>query len=167
MEESRESSHGVMGLAWLPKLLPKLDVRVRPAEVALAGWVWKRSTYLHLWRRRWLVLTVNGHLVSYEDERQSGATGCFRILSLSPSSRNGDVDDIMLAEVEVPSQRAAALLHFGFGAGSHNDDAPSRRMQLGLDAGPRNNLMWEKAIAAVLRQHDTRPEMPGNATELH
>ena len=32
MEESRESSHGVMGLAWLPKLLPKLDASAQEAN---------------------------------------------------------------------------------------------------------------------------------------
>merc|ERR1719444_649156 len=107
------STYDASSLEWISRLRPRSAVRVDRAHIAYEGWVWKKSKHLSVSRRRWLVLAVDGQLLTFEDDRQtSGATGRWILSGEPPALYNGGGDSSSQAfsiEVKYPSKRKAAL----------------------------------------------------------
>jgi len=142
-----------MSLHWLAHLFPKEAIRIDAASIAHEGWVWKRSRHLGLWRKRWMVLTIDRHLVTFEDDRQrSGATEHFAVKSVAAETFATSEDTcVRPVEVEVtyPSRRTALLRNLGMHADFEDN---MRSCSCAFDAGMRGNREWCQALHSILSQ---------------
>merc|ERR1719205_171244 len=97
---SSQQEHA-LSLSWFSKIQPRIDVRVDRAHVLYEGWLWKESRHLHMWRKRWAVLTNSKELLTFEDEMQhGGAMDRFSVVRLLPPGTDGRI----LLEVACPSK---------------------------------------------------------------
>merc|ERR1740139_629026 len=93
---------------WLSKLLPRQDIRVSAANIAHEGWVWKRSRYLMLWRRRWMILCLDGKLLTFEDSSQhGGATEQFRFCEVAAEDDTDQSQPLQISVEPVDNQNAS------------------------------------------------------------
>mmetsp|Transcript_13963 Transcript_13963/g.30383 ORF Transcript_13963/g.30383 Transcript_13963/m.30383 type:complete len:218 (-) Transcript_13963:31-684(-) len=150
-----------ISLPWLSRMLPREDVRVEQAEIAHEGWVWKRSRHLKLWRRRWMVLTTDGQLFTFEDSTQRGGAtehvyGCQPLVSPRQASSSAGSDSSgasseegfenpVAIQVVYLSRRRALLSKFS----SKTDLDPLRETTFYVDAGPSSNTRWAKVLHEV------------------
>jgi len=143
--------HEGFNLDWLSRMRPRSAVRVDRAAVACEGWVWKKSKHLSVWRSRWMVLAVDGQLLTFEDDGQhSGATARFIVSDVPSSIDLGNLAEPFTIEVKYPSKRRAAMLMAGL-----KGVEELRTATLVIDAGPAGNKEWRKR----LRETFLRPSM--------
>jgi len=147
-----------MSMHWLAHLFPKEAIRIDAASIAHEGWVWKRSRHLGLWRKRWMVLTIDRHLLTFEDDNQrSGATDHFSLTSFSSrplslpakmmlSDDQGEVVRPVEVEVAYPSKRVKLLRNFGMYSDAEDG---LRAMTCSFDAGEKGNREWTAALQNV------------------
>lgn len=152
----RGEGSSALSMSWLSRLLPREEVRVERAFIAKAGWVWKRSRYLRLWRRRWLILTIDSQLLTFEDEMQStGATDHFVLRSAPPA-----VHPKGHLQIEVGSaSRRRTLIQRQPVLRASDEEAFQRTVTISLDSGVKGNDEWVRAMTDVLSARPGR----GNA----
>mmetsp|Transcript_35948 Transcript_35948/g.99017 ORF Transcript_35948/g.99017 Transcript_35948/m.99017 type:complete len:171 (-) Transcript_35948:88-600(-) len=159
-------------LSWISRMMPRESVRVDRASVIREGWVWKKSRRLGLWRRRWMVLTTDGQLVTFEDEsQQHGATDRFVVrqpppLQLCPDAglnaptaqANGDAkrEGALCIEVEYASKRRAMQQMFSKTQDVDGTVHNLRPTTLIIDAGQFENRRWTEALREVFHVHRRR-----------
>jgi len=85
-----------LSMSCLSRVLPRRYIGVMPAHVAHEGWVYKKSLHLKLWRSRWMILTVDRQLLTFEGEQQSkGATGHFLVNSEAAGSAAPSAEGVL------------------------------------------------------------------------
>mmetsp|Transcript_64967 Transcript_64967/g.145946 ORF Transcript_64967/g.145946 Transcript_64967/m.145946 type:complete len:191 (-) Transcript_64967:16-588(-) len=166
MGEGRHDDTGhALSLRVASRWLPWVREAIRPshASVASAGWVWKRSRHFRLWRRRWLILTWEGELLSFEDDSQSGgATERFLLRDQSEPPNLAHSGAILL-EVDSVCKLDATLRRLGLRWGAAHHDPVVRTVALSIDAGPSANAQWCDMLRQVLRSKPTVDFTPENA----
>mmetsp|Transcript_146007 Transcript_146007/g.257424 ORF Transcript_146007/g.257424 Transcript_146007/m.257424 type:complete len:171 (-) Transcript_146007:175-687(-) len=150
MDEKHANSMG-----WITALIPNEAIRVDRASVAHEGWVWKQSRHMKLWRKRWMILTIDRQLLTFEDENQrGGATDHFFMVDVPrPADDQGELP--VEVEVEYPSKRKAALNLLSFGR--FGDAESMRRVRLCFDAGRHENRTWVRSLQQVMCRPMLRP----------
>merc|ERR1719352_2242613 len=132
-----------MSMYWIAHLFPKEAIRIDTASIVHQGWVWKRSRHLGLWRKRWMVLTIDRHLLTFEDEMQrSGATDHFVVKSVLTEGE-GPVE----VEVTYPSIRRSFLQKLGM---YQEYGAELKTASCFFDAGEKENREWCRALQGSL-----------------
>eukprot|EP00747_Dinoflagellata_sp_TGD_P165165 gnl/TRDRNA2_/TRDRNA2_186085_c0_seq1.p1 gnl/TRDRNA2_/TRDRNA2_186085_c0~~gnl/TRDRNA2_/TRDRNA2_186085_c0_seq1.p1 ORF type:complete len:205 (+),score=36.29 gnl/TRDRNA2_/TRDRNA2_186085_c0_seq1:50-664(+) len=132
-----------MSMDWLSRLLPRENIRVEPCAVVHEGWVWKRSRHLKLWRKRWMMLTVDMELLTFEDSSQrGGATERFFLNGVRPAEVRSD--GLLELEARYVSKRNEMVRNLHLERFSDLD--PLRSTHLLIDAGPQHNRAWCQAL---------------------
>mmetsp|Transcript_74396 Transcript_74396/g.206566 ORF Transcript_74396/g.206566 Transcript_74396/m.206566 type:complete len:160 (-) Transcript_74396:8-487(-) len=138
-------------MSWSSGWIPRETLWVDRATVVHEGWVWKRSRHLRIWKRRWMVLTLNAELFSFEDDTfHRGATERFSVVDVRPVELC--VDEPVHAHVTSSCKLNLALQYLGLGRHVSTYIEPKRATAISFDAGPSANGQWRYALQEVLTQ---------------
>eukprot|EP00928_Gymnodinium_smaydae_P063048 TRINITY_DN46746_c0_g1_i1.p1 TRINITY_DN46746_c0_g1~~TRINITY_DN46746_c0_g1_i1.p1 ORF type:complete len:204 (+),score=38.30 TRINITY_DN46746_c0_g1_i1:80-691(+) len=157
-----EQGNDAVAMAWLSRLLPRERLRAGAASVMHEGWVYKRSRHLGLWRRRWMVLTFEHELLTFEDDTQRGgiterlrapqlqealAVASGGSSSATPGVGVGEGAPVVVEGVrESRRRRLLKRLLPGLASG-----ASGSRMRLRFDAGESANRYWRQCLRGSSR----------------
>eukprot|EP00929_Paragymnodinium_shiwhaense_P002019 TRINITY_DN102215_c0_g1_i1.p1 TRINITY_DN102215_c0_g1~~TRINITY_DN102215_c0_g1_i1.p1 ORF type:complete len:188 (-),score=27.38 TRINITY_DN102215_c0_g1_i1:130-693(-) len=157
--EAADRQASTLSGRWLTRFLTREDVMVTDSDVVHEGWVQKRSRYLRLWRRRWMILTRAGELLTFEHESTRGcghATGRFLLRGHPKLEDLGQESEHVLLTVAVQSSLVSCLLKATAAVGGEVPDVQGKRtVNLRFDAGDGNGR-WHHELSKFMAVWESR-----------